>query len=390
MHYVYEITNLINGKKYIGKRSCDCSVEEDRYMGSGKYIKRALKKYGKENFTKTILEVCESEEEAFLKEMHYIKLVEAWKNPMYYNISSGGDGGFGNFAGKSDEELLMWRKKMSESRKGRTITKEWMEKVIKTRKEKGIGCGKNNPMYGVKGKDNVNSKAVVMLSLDGEFIREFDSMQLAKEFIKIKSASAISNACIGTQLTAHGYRWLFKNKYEELLLNNGLDKLNQEFNERRMLDKKIGKPYNSKKNNKKVLQLNAKTLEPIQLFCSCRAASESLGILAKSIRRCCLHGSNTAGGYAFIYEAEFNSISKEDLKELYRHKYKKPSKSSYAKNKKKVICLTTGDIFDGIVDAVDFFNLCKGAKIAAACKGERKTVGKHPETKEVKSAKVNI
>lgn len=32
MHYVYEITNMINGKKYIGKIICNCLIEEDKYM----------------------------------------------------------------------------------------------------------------------------------------------------------------------------------------------------------------------------------------------------------------------------------------------------------------------------------------------------------------------
>ena len=64
-HYVYKITNLINSKKYIGKRSCKCPIEVDEYMGSGVLMKKALKKYGVDNFSKTILKICDNEEEAF-------------------------------------------------------------------------------------------------------------------------------------------------------------------------------------------------------------------------------------------------------------------------------------------------------------------------------------
>ena len=48
---VYCITNKINGKKYIGSDSKDNS----EYYGSGVYIKKSIKKYGKENFIKEIL-----------------------------------------------------------------------------------------------------------------------------------------------------------------------------------------------------------------------------------------------------------------------------------------------------------------------------------------------
>ena len=41
-HYVYKITNLVNDKKYIGKRSCHCSIEKDDYMGSGKELLKDL------------------------------------------------------------------------------------------------------------------------------------------------------------------------------------------------------------------------------------------------------------------------------------------------------------------------------------------------------------
>jgi len=92
-HYVYEITNCVNGKKYIGKRSTNVDIDKDTYFGSGVLIKKAIKKYGISNFTKRIIKVCQTEEEAYSTEFEEIAKVKAYNNPNYYNIALGGKGG---------------------------------------------------------------------------------------------------------------------------------------------------------------------------------------------------------------------------------------------------------------------------------------------------------
>ena len=94
----------------------------------------------------------------------------------------------------------------------------------------------------------------------------------------------------------------------------------------------------------------------MQEFNSIVLATESTGVKSQSINRVCRHGCNTAGGYSWIYKEEYHSITKEELIKLYSYKYKKPSSTEhYERNKVKVICLNTEQVFDGIVDAIEYF-----------------------------------
>lgn len=90
-HFLYKSTNLINGKFYVGIHST--YNLEDGYLGSGKRLKRAVKKYGKENFKCEILEFFESRKEVLLREKEVVN-EQFLNDPLCMNLQPGGGGGF--------------------------------------------------------------------------------------------------------------------------------------------------------------------------------------------------------------------------------------------------------------------------------------------------------
>jgi len=102
IYYVYKTTNLVNGKIYVGKHKC-FKQHDKRYLGSGKLLKRAIIKYGIENFVQEILEYTDSEEKNREQEIFWIKKLNS-QVPNGYNISPRGIGGFTSY----DEESHKW------------------------------------------------------------------------------------------------------------------------------------------------------------------------------------------------------------------------------------------------------------------------------------------
>ena len=100
---IYKITNKINNKIYIGQDQ----YNNKEYFGSGLKIKRSLKKYGKENFIKEIIEYCKDKEEMNIREIFWISEFNSIDPEIGYNISIGGQGGnLGEFVKMKKSESL--------------------------------------------------------------------------------------------------------------------------------------------------------------------------------------------------------------------------------------------------------------------------------------------
>jgi len=159
---IYKTTNLINGKIYIGQ----LAREDPNYLGSGEILKKAIKKYGKENFTRETIAYCNSKDELDSLEIFYIKIYNS-KDPNGYNLTGGGGGtvGFHKPAwnkGKKvffSEETLRKFSELAKRRKnnlGRKFTEEHKKKMSESHLgQPGYWTGKKRPEASVwmeKGK----------------------------------------------------------------------------------------------------------------------------------------------------------------------------------------------------------------------------------------------
>lgn len=257
-HYVYEITNLVNGKKYIGKRSCHCPIEEDRYMGSGTILKEDKEKYGLNNFSKKILAIADNDDMVYDLESYYIEKRNAVESKEYYNQVYGGD--------------------VSHMFKHHNKGKEENVRKMISEKNKGKNMGSNNKV----------SKKVICLTNK----KIFDSTAAAAKYVGLSRCS-ISRVCRPNYHTRHAGKDPITGEYLEWMFYDEYIAL------------KEGRKYNysSKttqytKKGIKVICLNTK-----QIFDSITEACNKLGInVPSNISKCCKGKCETAGKHPITGE----------------------------------------------------------------------------------------
>ena len=83
---IYKTTNLLNGKIYIGQDT----KNRPSYLGSGKLLNMDIKKEGKTNFKKEVLEHCSTVAQLNKREKYWIKKLNTTDKNIGYNILKGG------------------------------------------------------------------------------------------------------------------------------------------------------------------------------------------------------------------------------------------------------------------------------------------------------------
>lgn len=158
MNFVYITTNLTNGKQYVGSHRGEIN---DSYLGFGKLVHIAIKKYGRENFERKILEICDEKHNLILEEK-YIKEFKTL-TPDGYNLSpTGGVKGGGRLNKETKRKLSIAHKgkklsnehkqNLSKALKNREFSEETKNKISESLK------GKPSPNKGVKMSDEQKKK----------------------------------------------------------------------------------------------------------------------------------------------------------------------------------------------------------------------------------------
>lgn len=156
---IYKITNLINNKFYIGQDI----KNNPKYFGSGKLIISAIKKYGKKNFKKEIIEYCVDEKHLDEREIFWIKELNATNRKIAYNICEGGN----TYRTMKGENNPWFGKKHSEKTKALIKEKRKFQKMSDEEKERLRNLWKSDKNPGKnKSKETIEKIKIALSKID--------------------------------------------------------------------------------------------------------------------------------------------------------------------------------------------------------------------------------
>jgi hypothetical protein len=292
MGVIYKITNVLDGKVYIGQTMRKFEERKREHLRSFKDSKsqtvliKAVLKHGVNNFNFEVVEECNNDQ-IDEKEIYYIKQYNS-KAPNGYNVRSGGR--------EKPNTTNSNRHTVAKPVYQYTIEGDFIKEFISSTQAgvelniqnsviskccRGEGLSSGGFRWSREKIDKLepiikytNIKPVYQYTIDGKFIKEFKSTREAEIELNI-STGAINDVCLGIRHKTGGFRWS----------REKIDKL---------------KPI-IRYNIKPVYQY---TIEGkfIKEFKSTREAEIELNISARAINQVCIGRRHTTGGFRWSRE----------------------------------------------------------------------------------------
>ena len=214
MAYIYQITNDINGKIYIGKtefsienRFKEHCADAFKDRNEKRPLYAAMRKYGIEHFHIELIEETDNPEE---REVFWIENKRSFKNG--YNATIGGDG-----KKYIDYDLVISTYKEVKNAvhvaEMLGIHPDSVYNILKANNISSLYSSENSPNKELQGK------ICGMFSTNDELLKSFSTIKDAARYIiqeniskdNIKGISShISQVCNGKRKSAYGYHWKFQ------------------------------------------------------------------------------------------------------------------------------------------------------------------------------------
>ena len=206
MAYIYQITNKLNNKIYIGKT--EFSIEKRfkehckdafRREEEKRPLYAAMRKYGIENFEISLIEETNNPEE---REIFWIEQKRSFKQG--YNATMGGDG-----TKYIDYDLVIATynelKSIVDTAKQLQISEDSVSKILK----------QNNIQTYSSAEVNLQKYGNIIYQYDKDmnFIQSFTSIKSAAKSLNKTGVSHISDVCKGKRKTAYGFIWRYGDHY---------------------------------------------------------------------------------------------------------------------------------------------------------------------------------
>ena len=315
MGYIYKITNLISGNRYIGYTKNTVQYRFKQHIKNAYNPKRPLTKLGAalkhynpdKDFKVEIIEECDNDKLAE-REIYWIAHFNTYPNE--YNMTPGGDGG--KTIDTQRHREIFKNPVLQYDLDGNFITEyitsgEAAEKTNTSQEEINRCCLRSRNAYSANGfiwkkknddtpieiwvkanKTKFNKRPIIQYDLDGNIIQEFPSIQAAgAAFNKKSPQGTIGEVCHGHQILAYGFIWRFKDDNRPLPTQEEIQR--------------------SLKSNKKrpILQYDLNN-NFIQEFPSIAAAGKALNVKSpsSSIGEACRGKQKTSHGYIWKFKDE--------------------------------------------------------------------------------------
>lgn len=207
MPYIYQITNLLNNKIYIGKTLR--TVEERWNEHCKEYLKprnekrplyAAMRKYGVKNFK---IEILEEVSDAVVndRETYWIEILGSFKYG--YNATLGGDGKH-----YADYDLIF---QLFQDGKNnleiQNMTGYDAHTIRVALENRGISKQERQK----RGRETIEQSVIMVDKDTNQDLKIFSSVSQAYKFLNKQSSGHIASVANGKRKTAYGYKWRYLN-----------------------------------------------------------------------------------------------------------------------------------------------------------------------------------